>query len=62
MTTIYQRLLSTNIPKEKSRDLFDPRILNLLGEDGICMVNRLKIPRMIDCFFWCVCVFVLLHD
>ena len=54
MAKIYERLLSTNIPQEKRRDSFDARSLNLLGEDSIWMVNRLKIPRMIDC-----CVFFL---
>ena len=51
---IYERLLSTNISEEKRRDSFDARSLNLLSEDSIWMVNRLKIPRMIDC-----CVFFL---
>ena len=30
----------------KSRDSFDPRSLNLLREDSICMVNLLEISRM----------------
>ena len=36
-----ERLLSTNILREKSRDSFDPQRVNLLGEDSICMVNLL---------------------
>ena len=50
----YERLLSKNILREKRRDLFDPQCVNLLGEDGICMVNLLVIPQKI--------VFFLLHD
>ena len=65
MAKIYERLLSTNIPQEeKRRDSFDPRSLNLLGEDStsILMVNRLEILRMIDCFFFVFFCFVLIHD
>ena len=54
MAKIYERLLSKNILREKRRDLFDPQCVNLLGEDGICMVNLLVIPQKI--------VFSLLHD
>ena len=54
MAKIYKRLLSTNILREKRRHSFDPQGVNLLGEDGICMVNLLVIPRVI--------VFFLLHD
>ena len=54
MAKIYERLLSTNILREKRRDSFDPQRKNLLGEDIICMVNLLEIPR--------VMVFFLLHD
>ena len=54
MATIYERLLSTNIVREKRRDSFDPQRENLLGEDSICMVNLLGTPRVI--------VFFLLHD
>ena len=41
MAKIYERLLSKNILREKSRDSFDPQRVNLLGEDNICMVNLL---------------------
>ena len=51
MAKVYERLLSTNILREKSRD--DPHRVILLGEDIICMVNLLEIPRVI--------VFFLLH-
>ena len=54
MAKIYKRLLSTNILREKRRDLFDPQRKNPLGEDSICMVNLLGTPPMI--------VFFLLHD
>ena len=51
MAKIYQRLLSTNILREKRRDSFDPQRENLLGEDSICMVNLLGIPRVMFFFF-----------
>ena len=54
MAKIYERLLSTNILREKRWDSFHPQRGNLLGEDSICMVNLLGTPRMI--------VFFLLHD
>ena len=47
MAMIYERLLSKNILREKRRDSFDPQRVNLLGEDSICMVNLLVIPRVI---------------
>ena len=55
MAKIYERLLSTNILREKRRDSFDPQRENLLGEDSICMVNLLETPRVIVFVF-------LLHD
>ena len=42
MAKISERLLSTNILREKRRDSFDPQRVNLLGEDSICMVNLLE--------------------
>ena len=56
MAKIYERLLSTNILREKRRDSFDPQRENLLGEDSICTVNLLGTPRVIVFFFF------LLHD
>ena len=47
MAKIYERLLSTNILREKRRDSFDPQRENLLGEDTICMYNLMEIPRVI---------------
>ena len=47
MVKVYERLLSTNILREKRRDSFDPHRVILLGEDIICMVNLLEIPRVI---------------
>ena len=47
MGKVYERLLSTNILREKSRDSFDPQRVILLGEGIICMVNLLEIPRVI---------------
>ena len=55
MAKIYERVLSTNILREKRRDSFDPQRENLLGEDSICMVNLIEIPGVIVIFF-------LLHD
>ena len=54
MAKIYERLLSTNILREKRRDSFDPQRVNLLGEDSICMVNLLEIPRMIVFFYYMI--------
>ena len=51
MAKISERLLSTNILREKRRDSFDPQRVNILVEDSICMVNLLEIPRVIDFFF-----------
>ena len=44
MAKIYERLLSTNILREKRRVLFDPQRENLLVEDTICMINLLGTP------------------
>ena len=52
MAKIYERLLSTNILREKRRDSFDPHRVTLLGEDIICMVYLLEIPRIIVFFFF----------
>ena len=40
MAKVYERLLSTNILREKSRDSFDPQRVILLGEDFICMAYQ----------------------
>ena len=45
MAKVYERLLSTNILREKRRDSFDPQRVILLGEDIICKVNLLEIPQ-----------------
>ena len=52
MAKSYERLLSTNIPREKRRELFDPNRVNLLGEDSICMVNLLETKRVVFFFFF----------
>ena len=52
MAKIYERLLSTNIPREKRRHSFDPQRVTLLGEDSICTVNLLETPRVIAFFFF----------
>ena len=51
MAKSYERLLSKNILREKRRDSIDPQRVNLLGEDSICMVNLLEIPRVRVFFF-----------
>ena len=51
MAKIYERLLSTNILREKRRHSFNPQRVILLGEDSICMVNLLETPRVIVFFF-----------
>ena len=51
MAKIYERLLSTNILREKRWDSLDPQRVILLGEDSICMVNLLEIPQVIVFFF-----------
>ena len=52
MAKIYESLLSTNILREKKRDLLDPQRENLLGEDSICTVNLLGTPRVKVFFFF----------
>ena len=50
MAEIYERLLSTNILREKKRDSFNPQRENLLSENSICMVNLLGTRRVIIFF------------
>ena len=52
MVKIYERLLSTNILREKRRDSFNPQDVNLLVEVSICMVNLLETPRVVVFFFF----------
>ena len=52
MAKIYERLLSKNIPREKRQDSFDPKRINMFGEDSICMVNLLVIPLKIIVGFY----------
>ena len=52
MAKIYERLLSTNIIREKRRHSSDPQRVTLLGEDSICMVNLLETPRVIVFLFF----------
>ena len=70
MAKIYERLLFTNILREKRRESFDPHRVTLLGEknrdscdphrvtlmgeDIICRVNLLEIPRVIVFFFFII--------
>ena len=50
MAKIYERLRSTKILRERRRDSFGPQRENLLGDDSICMVNLMEIPRVIVFF------------
>ena len=52
MAKSYEGLLSTNILREKGRDSFDLQRVNLLGEDSICIVYLLEIPRVIVFLFY----------
>ena len=54
MAKIYERLLSTNILREKRRDSFDAQRVNLLGKDSICMVNLLETPQVIGFFYYMI--------
>ena len=54
MAKIYERLLSTNILREKRRDSFDNERENLLGEDSIYMVNLLETPGVIFFFYYMI--------
>ena len=51
MAKIYDRVLSTNKVREKRRDSFDPKRVILVGEDIVCMINLLEIPRVTVFFF-----------
>ena len=51
MVKISERLLCTNILREKKRHSFDPQRVTLLGKDSICMVNLLEPPQVIFFFF-----------
>ena len=62
MAKIYERLLSANILRKKRLDSFDPQRENLLGYDGICMVNLLGTLRVIVFFFYYMIDFVLLFQ
>ena len=52
MAKIYERLQSTNIPREKRQHSFDPQRVTLLGDVSICMVNLLETPRVLVFFFF----------
>ena len=50
MAKLYELVLTTIKLRESRRDSFDPQRENLLGEDGICMVNLLETPEVIFFF------------
>ena len=54
MAKIYERLLSTNILREKRRHSFDPQRVTLLGKDSFCMVYLLGTPRVIVFVFFII--------
>ena len=62
MAKIYERLLSTNILREKRRDSFDPQRVTLLGEDSICMVNLLETPRVIVFYYMIIHAWVISEE
>ena len=47
MAKISERLLSTNMLREKRRESFHPQRVTLLAENSICMVNLLETPQVI---------------
>ena len=55
-TLIWQRVTNVSCLRtyygKKRRDLFDLQLVNLLGEDSICMVNLLETKRMTVFFFY----------
>ena len=51
----YEHILSTNILREKRRDLFDPQRENLLGKES--MVNLRATPR-VKVFFYYMLAFL----
>ena len=54
MAKIYERLLSTNILREKRRHSFDPQRVTLLGENSISMVKLLETPRVVVFFYFLI--------
>ena len=54
MAKISDRLLSTNILREKRRESFDPQQVNLMGEDSLCMVNLLETKRVTVFFYYMI--------
>ena len=52
MAKVYERLLSTNVLREKRRHSFDPQRVTLLEKDITCMVNLLETARVIVFFFF----------
>ena len=55
-TLIWQRFTNVSCIRtyygKKKQDSFDPHRVNLLREDGICMINLLVIQRVIFFFFF----------
>ena len=55
MAKIYEHSLSTIIPHgRKNRDSLDLQCQTLSGEDSTWMVDLLKIPRVVECFFYLI--------
>ena len=55
-TLIWQRFTNVSCLRtyhgKKRQESIDPQRINLLGEDGICMVNLLVIPKKIVVVFY----------
>ena len=62
MAKIHERLLSTNILREKRRLSFDLQRVTLLGKDSICMVNLLETPLVIVFLFYYMIDFLQLFQ
>jgi len=60
MAKVYSDFLFRIIPQEKDLDSFDPQSQNLSGEDSICMVDRLGIPRIKEFFSYFFFVFIII--
>ena len=65
-TLIWQRFMNVSCLRtyhgKKRQDSFDPQRINLLGADGICMVNLLIIPQKIVVVFYYMIEYLWLFE
>ena len=59
MAKIYELPCLRTYYGKKRRDLIDPQCVTLLGEDSICMVNLLGIPRVIYIYIYIFFFFII---